>query len=333
MSRNTEDLHWIGFDLGGTKMFSTVYDHQFRLCGKQRTKTKGHEGHKAGLKRMVNTIRLSIQDAEIDVAELAGIGVGCPGPLDLDQGILKSAPNLGWENVPIKETLESEFKCDVHLINDVDAGVYGEYRFGAGKNCRTAVGVFPGTGIGGGCVYDGKILRGATSSCMEIGHMQVLQNGPLCGCGQRGCLEAVASRLVIASQAATAAFRGQAPSLMQNHGTDVSRIRSGAIKEAIHSGDTVIDQIVRAAARHIGVAVANVIQLLAPDKIILGGGLVEALPDLFVKEVTKTAQDRVLPSLKNSFEVTAAELGDLAGVLGAAAWAGMNSDFAHVGTP
>ena len=333
MSQLSEDLHWIGFDLGGTKMFSTVYDQNFKLCGKHRTKTKGHEGYKVGLKRMVNTIRQSVEDAEIDHGKLAGIGVGCPGPLDLDQGILKSAPNLGWENVPIKETLESEFKCDVHVINDVDAGVYGEYRFGAGKNCRTAVGVFPGTGIGGGCVYDGKILRGTSTSCMEIGHMQVLPNGPLCGCGQRGCLEAVASRLVIASQAATAAFRGKAPILMENHGTDISRIRSGAIKESIHSGDNVIDQIVRDAARYIGVAVANVIQLLAPDIIILGGGLVEALPDMLVKEVKKTAKERVLPSFKDSFEVKAAELGDLAGVLGAAAWAEMNGEFTGAEAP
>ena len=328
MTTPSENLHWIGFDLGGTKMLSTVYDSDFQLCGKHRTKTKGHEGQKAGLKRMVNTIRQSIEDAEINVDDLAGVGIGCPGPLDLNGGILKSAPNLGWSNVPIKETLETELNCNVHLINDVDAGVYGEYRFGAGKNCRTAVGVFPGTGIGGGCVYDGKILRGINSSCMEIGHIQVLPNGPLCGCGQRGCLEAVASRLVIASQAATAAFRGQAPHLMQNHGTDISRIRSGALKEAINSGDAVIDQIVRDAARYIGIAVANVIQLLAPDKVILGGGLVEALPDLFVSEVKKTANERVLPSFKQSFEVDAAELGDLAGVLGAAAWAELNSELA-----
>ena len=326
MSTQSEDLYWIGFDLGGTKMLSTVYDSTFKLCGKHRTKTKGHEGQKAGLKRMVNAIRQSIEDAEIDPDKLAGVGIGCPGPLDLNEGILKSAPNLGWADVPIKETLESEFNCVVHLINDVDAGIYGEYRFGAGRNCRTAVGVFPGTGIGGGCVYDGNILSGINSSCMEIGHIQVLQNGPLCGCGQRGCLEAVASRLVIASQAATAAFRGQAPHLMQNYGTDISRIRSGALKEAIHSGDTVIDQIVRDAARYIGIAVANVIQLLAPDKVILGGGLVEALPDLFVTEVKKAAKERVLPSFKQSFEVDAAKLGDLACVLGAAAWAEKSSE-------
>jgi glucokinase len=131
---------------------------------------------------------------------------------------------------------------------------------------------------------------------------------------------------VIASQAAAAAFRGQAPHLMQNHGTDISRIRSNALKEAIHSGDTVIDQIVRDAARYIGVAVANIVNLLAPDKIILGGGMVEALPDLFVAEVKKTAMARILPSFNHSFDVVAAELGDLASVLGAAAWAELSTD-------
>ncbi len=323
---DNDKKYWVGFDLGGTKMLSTVYNKQFELCGKHRTKTKGHDGSKAGVNRMINTIRQSIVDADIAVKDISGIGIGCPGPLDLDRGILESAPNLGWTNVAIKDSLEDELNCGVHLMNDVDAGVYGEYRFGAGQNCRTIVGVFPGTGIGGGCVYDGKILRGAKSTCMEIGHMQVVPDGPLCGCGKRGCLEAVASRLVIASQAAAAAYRGQAPHLMQNQGTDMSRIRSGALKEAIHSGDAVIDQIVRNAARYIGIAVANIVHLLAPDKIILGGGMVEALPDLFVTEVKKIAVARVLPSFIDSFDVVAAELGDLASVLGAAAWAERSTD-------
>ena len=213
MSDATQERYWIGFDLGGTKMFSAVYGEKFLMLGKHRTKTKGNEGSNAGIRRIINTIRQSIEDAGISHKALHGIGIGCPGPLDLDHGILESAPNLGWKNVPIKTSLEDELNCPVQLMNDVDAGVYGEYRFGAGRKYRTVLGVFPGTGIGGGCVYEGKILRGAKSSCMEIGHIQVLPEGPLCGCGQRGCLEAVSSRLVIASQAAAAAFRGQAPHL------------------------------------------------------------------------------------------------------------------------
>ena len=183
------------------------------------------------------------------------------------------------------------------------------------------MGVFPGTGIGGGCVYDGQIIRGKTASCMEIGHIQVAPEGPLCGCGRRGCLEAVASRLVIAAQAAAAAYRGQAPHLLEHSGSDITAIRSGAIADSVAAGDTQVEMIVREAARHIGRAVAGVVNLLGPDVVVLGGGLVEAMTKLFVTEVSAAAQNRVLPSLANSFEVVAAELGDDAGVIGAAAWA------------
>jgi glucokinase len=134
---------------------------------------------------------------------------------------------------------------------------------------------------------------------------------------------------VISSQAASAAFRGQAPHLLANYGTDISQIRSGALKESIRSGDIVIDKIVRDAARHIGIAVANIINLLAPDVVVLGGGMVEAMPELFVTEIKKVARARVLPTFANSFDVVAAELGDLASVLGAAAWADHNADLSR----
>lgn len=317
--------HWIGFDLGGTKMLAKVFDADFQALGHDRTKTKGHEGMEAGLGRIVKTIQDALKKSEVDEKQIAGIGIGCPGPLDLDAGVIRSAPNLGWENVPVKDHLEAKFDCPVVMLNDVDAGVYGEYRFGVAKESRTVVGVFPGTGIGGGCVYDGKILRGKTSSCMEIGHVQVAPEGPLCGCGRRGCLEAVASRLVIASRSAAAAYRGQAPHLLKNAGTDLADIRSGALAASIAAGDATVERIVREAARHIGRAVAGVVHLLAPDKVVLGGGLVEAMTELFVHEVGGAARRRVLPAFADSFEVVAAKLGDDAGVIGAAAWAEHNS--------
>ena len=321
MAENDEKRYWVGFDLGGTKMLCKVFDEKFQSLGKERTKTKGHEGKEAGLARISKTIRKALEIAEVDATQVAGIGVGCPGPLDLDRGIIHDAPNLGWQDVPLKKHLEADFGCSAFVLNDVDAGVYGEYRFGAAKGTRTAVGVFPGTGIGGGCVYEGQILRGKKTSCMEIGHVQVAPEGPLCGCGRRGCLEAVASRLVIASRSAAAAYRGQAPHLLKEVGTDVSEIRSGAIAASIAAGDKPVEIIVREAARHIGRAVAGVVHLLAPDVVVLGGGLVEAMTDLFVKEVRGAAEKRVLPSYVGTFEVVAAELGDDASVLGAAGWA------------
>ena len=147
--------YWVGFDLGGTKMLAVVLDQNFQIIGRARKKTKGHEGMQAGLSRIKNVIELACQDADIAPDALSGIGIGCPGPLDLAKKEIVEAPNLGWTHVPIGSSLESEFGCPVTVANDVDAGVFGEYRFGAGKNARCVAGIFPGTGIGGGCVYEG----------------------------------------------------------------------------------------------------------------------------------------------------------------------------------
>lgn len=317
---DAKETCWVGFDLGGTKMMATVYDHAFEVLGRKRKKTKGHEGAEAGLDRITRTIKDALDDAKVDRKQLGGIGVGCPGPLDLDRGVILDTPNLGWQDVKIAAALEDAFGCPVRILNDVDAGVYGEYRFGAGIDARCLVGVFPGTGIGGGCVYEGKIIRGQQGSCLEIGHLPVIPNGPLCGCGQYGCLEAQASRLAIAAQAAQAAYRGEAPHLLDEVGTDVAKIRSGVLADSIKAGDTAVEQIVRQAARHIGVAVAGVVNLLAPDRVVLGGGLVEAMPELFREEVRQAAEARVLKNFLTSFKVMTAKLGDDAGVLGAAAW-------------
>ena len=185
--------HWVGFDLGGTNMMACVYDGDLKLKGTKRRNTKGRIGVKAGLKRIATTIHEALGEAGIKPDRLAGIGVGCPGPLDLDRGVILETPNLGWRNANVATAIEKSFGCPAVIANDVDAGVYGEYRFGAAKKSRCVVGVFPGTGIGGGCVYEGSILRGKTGSCMEIGHFPVTPDGPLCGCGRRGSL---GSRLI-----------------------------------------------------------------------------------------------------------------------------------------
>ena len=316
-----KEKFWVGFDLGGTKMLSKVFNDEFESLAHSRTKTKGYDGQEAGLARIVKTINQAIRDAGLTKKDLNGIGIGCPGPLDLEGGVIQSAPNLSWTNVPVTQHLEQEFGCPAIIMNDVDAGVYGEYRFGSAMNSRTALGVFPGTGIGGGCVYDGQVIRGAKASCMEIGHIQVVADGPLCGCGHRGCLEAVASRLVIAAQCAAAAYRGQASHLMEKVGSDLRNIRSGALASSIEAGDKQVERIVRDAARHIGFAVASMVNLFAPDVVVLGGGLVEAMTKLFISEVSTTARNRALPDLADSFKVVAAKLGDDAGVMGAAGWA------------
>lgn len=312
---------WIGFDLGGTKMLAEVYDAEFEPLARRRRKTKGFEGAKAGIERIVETIQQSLEEAGVDAKCLGGIGIGCPGSIDLDKGTILEAANLGWKGVKLRDSLESVFGCPVVVINDVDAGVYGEYRFGAGKNARCVVGVFPGTGIGGGCVYEGKIFRGKQFSCLELGHMQVIAGGGrLCGCGRYGCLETEASRLAIAAEAAKAAYRGEAPHLMKIAGTNLAEIRSGQLAEAVREGDKAVEQIVARAAGYLGAAVGDIANLLLPDIVVLGGGLVEAMPDLITKAVEQAAFARMMPSFTKSVKIVPAKLGDDAAIRGAAAW-------------
>lgn len=312
---------WIGFDLGGTKMLSIAYDDQFRPLGKKRRKTRGSAGAEQGLSRIESTIEKVLAESDIAPKRIAGIGIGCPGPVDMDKGRILQAPNLGWDDVNVSERLAKRFACPVYTINDVDAGVYGEYRFGAAVGARCVVGIFPGTGIGGGCVYQGQILHGAGISCMEIGHTRISSSVRTGGYSFSGTLEAEASRLTVAAEAVKAAYRGDAPFLMANGGTDLAEIRSGSIAQAIEAGDVAIHSLVLEAAKTIGIAVVNIVHLLAPDRIILGGGLVEAMEELYVGTVKRTARKHVMHAYRDRFDVVAAKLGDDAGVLGAAAWA------------
>lgn len=312
---------WLGFDLGGTKMLAAIYDDQWKPLASKRRKIRGSDGKDQGLNRIETTIEKVLDEAKIGAEQIAGIGIGCPGPVDPQQGRILEAPNLGWDDVNVAQRLTGKFRCPVVVVNDVDAGVYGEYRFGAATGSHCAVGIFPGTGVGGGCVYNGMILQGAGISCMEIGHTRISSSPRLGGDGLAGSLEGEASRLAIAAEAVKAAYRGDAPYLLANGGTNLRDIRSGTLADAIEHGDVAIHRLVTEAAKTIGFAVVNIVHVLAPDRIVLGGGLIEAMEDLIVSTVKKTARRHVMQAYRDRFDVVPAKLGDDASVLGAAAWA------------
>ena len=314
------ERNWIGFDHGGTKMHAIVCDRQFQIIARRKKKTRGHEGAEAGFQRICSIIDKLLEETQMRRDQIAGIGIGMPGPIEMTHGIVLEAPNLGWKQVPLREWLEKQYDSPVAVCNDVDAGVFGEYRFGAAAGARTALGVFPGTGIGAGLIYEGKIFHGLKSSCFELGHVPVVPDGSPCGCGRRGCLETVASRLAISAEVAKAAYRGQAPHLLRVAGTDLANIRSGALAEAIQEGDKIVEQILRDGARALGVVMAGVVNLVLPDVIVLGGGLVEALPKIFLEEVGEQIKHRVMPAFVKSTDLRVAKLGDDAGALGCAAW-------------
>lgn len=315
-----DDGVWVGFDLGGTKMLSIAFDDDLQPLGRRRRKTRGREGSESGVNRIASTVERLLSENNIEPSRLRGIGVGCPGPIDLKKGRILVTPNLGWDNIDLGDYLKSTFGCPVVVLNDVDAGLYGEYLFGAAKGSRCAVGIFPGTGIGGACIYEGTIFQGAGISCMEIGHTRISSGTRISG-GFAGTLESEASRLAIAAEAAKAAQRGEAPALLKECGTDIAEIRSGALASAIANGDQAIARLVEEAAEAVGIAVVNIVHLLAPDRVVLGGGLVEAMESLIIGTVKKTARQNVMPVYRDLFDVVAAKLGDDAGAIGSAAWA------------
>lgn len=311
----------VGFDLGGTKMLAGVFSSQLKLLATSKKKTKAQAGAEEGVKRIEEAIREALEEAKVAPQSVAAIGIGSPGPLDLNEGIVLESPNLGWRNVPLRKLLEKSFGCPVVVANDVDTGTYGEYRFGAARKSRCVVGVFPGTGIGGACIYEGKILRGKVYSCMEIGHMKIRADGELCGCGGHGCLETVASRLMVSAQVAAAAFRGSAPTVFDEAGTDLGAIRSALLAKSIAAGDKAVKDIVRRSARWIGFALANAVNLLGPDLVLLGGGLVEAMPELYLKEIREAVLENTMDTLAKDLAFAVAALGDNATLMGAAALA------------
>lgn len=311
---------WIGFDLGGTKMLATVLDKNYKVLGTARKSTNGSEGQAKGRKKMLNAIHEAIEDANLDPKGIQGIGIGCPGLVDPEKGILLSAPNLGWHNMGLKNILNHEFGCPVSVLNDVDAGTYGEFRLGAGGGSRSLLGVFPGTGVGAGFVYNGQLVMGRTISCMELG--MIMLPGTHIGSNEFGTviLEDLTSRLALASAAGVACYRGQAEELAKKTGGNLRDIRSKALASSFRSGDEATMILFRNSIRYLGMGVAMVVNLFAPDCITLGGGLVTEMPKLYMNLLREEVSRYAMPELAKGLRYTVAKLGDHAVAIGSVAW-------------
>ncbi|MCW0217584.1 MAG: ROK family protein [Prosthecobacter sp.] len=317
---------WIGFDLGGTKMLACVLDKDYHVLGTARKSTNGSDGQIKGRKKIITAIQEAIATAGVDPKGLQGIGIGCPGLVNPEKGILINAPNLGWKNMGLTGILKTAFKKPVSVLNDVDAGTFGEYKLGAGKGSRSLLGVFPGTGVGSGFVYDGKLVMGRSVSAMELGMIYV--PGTHLGSGVPGAvmLEDLTSRLAIASQAGVACYRGQLPELDKKTRGNLRDIRSKALASAYNTGEEAALTIFRNSVSYLGMGIAAVINLLAPDHITLGGGLVEEMPSLYLTTLKEEVNRYALPSLTRGVKYSLAMLGGNAVAVGSVAWLRASTD-------
>ena len=258
-----------------------------------------------------------MKETNTDAKEIEGIGFDFPGQVDYKTGVVKLAPNIpGWVNVPIAQMIEEEFNIPTRIDNDVRCAALGELKFGAGKGCENFVCITVGTGIGSGLVINGQLVRGAANAAGEIGHIKLQMNGgPICGCGDTGCLEAFASGPSIVAMAQEYLKGGKSTKFREMAGAD-GEITPYIVAKAAEAGDPVAKRIFEIIGTYIGMGLVSVINLLNPEKVIIGGG-VAAAGDLLLDPIRKTIKERAMVVAGNSVEIVPAELGNSAGVIGA----------------
>src|SRR5215472_7107906 len=319
MAESSKTDHIVGVDLGGTKILAGVFSHSIELIGTAKVSTKSQRGVEKVVERIARCVQDAVDEADLSMKQVTGVGIGAPGSVDFDTGTVVFAPNMeGWKEVPLKKDLEKLLGVPVFVENDCNIAALGVHVAELKSKPRDMVGIFVGTGIGGGLIINGELYNGFTHAAGEIGHMILDMNGPKCGCGNKGCFEAMASRTAIFQQIKSGIKEGQKTLLTEMLGDDLSDLRSGDLRKAIRRGDKFVERIVEGAAEYIGLATANLVNVLNPEVVVLGGGVIEALEDEMMSIIVETAQDYAMAGTMKGVEIVASKLGDEAGITGGA---------------
>jgi len=309
----------VGLDLGGTKILAAVFDGRNRILAREKKSTKPDLGPEVVLDRIAECVNEALAVSAVAHNSVCAVGVGVPGMVDTRAGVVRVAPNLHWQNLPFAKLLQARIHIPVVVVNDVQAGTTAVQHLGAGRKLKDFVCMFIGTGIGGGIVINGEQYRGSAGMGGEIGHMAVIADGgPKCGCGNRGCMEAVASCGAIVRRVIEEMKEGRKTVVRDLCDGDTRRIRSRIIAEAYLEGDKLVREIIDDACRYIGIGAANLINVLNPQAVILGGGLIEALGDKMLPRIRKSAWQHVIGATDERVKIVDSGLGDDAGVLGGA---------------
>ncbi len=309
----------VGVDLGGTKILAGVFTPQLKCLGKVKTSTKAMRGPDVVIERVARVVEDAVDECDLKMDQVRGIGIGAPGAVDPESGKVIFAPNLqGWTDVPLKKELEKELKAPVFIENDGNICTLGVHAFELESKPKNMIGVFIGTGIGAGLILDGKLHTGFNRTAGEVGHMVLEVAGPKCACGNRGCFEALAGRQAIFKKIQTLVKGGEKTVLSETLGPGLEDMRSGDLRKALRRGDKLVERVIEEAAEYIGIGIANLINLLSPEVVVLGGGVIDALEDEMMAIIVETAHDYALQGTDKGIEIVPSRLGDDAGIVGGA---------------
>ena len=304
-------------DLGGTKIYTAIADEDGSWLGEDTRPTEVERGPDGVIERIVASLRAAGAQAGGLQHGIAALGVAAPGPMDRERGVILEAPNLpGWKDVPLAKRLGDAFGCPAVLENDANAAALGEFVAGAGRGVRHMVYLTVSTGIGGGLILDGRLYRGATGAAGELGHIVIDEDGPLCGCGARGCLEALASGTAIAARGAEAVASGASPAITRL--ADEGEVTAEHVAAAAAAGDAVAGEIIRRAGHYLGLGLTSYVNIFNPDLIVIGGGAAKIGPPLLDPAV-ETMRARAFKGPAAHVRVVPAALGGRSVAAGALA--------------
>lgn len=309
----------VGVDIGATKILVALVDRRGRLTRTNIQPTRPERGAESVIADVVRCIQKTCLPAAGE--HVVAIGVGVAGQVDPSTGIVHNAPNLGWDEVPLGQRLVDEIGLPVVVLNDVQAATYGERTYGSGRGVDEMVGLFIGTGVGGGIVTRGQLVHGASGSAGELGHITIDLHGPLCRCGNRGCLEAFVGGWAIARRARerVGADPAAGAALLAQAGGRPGEITGETIAQAARSGDALALTIVGEMSDALGAGVASIVNALNPALIVIGGGVAAGLPELIDRARTAVTE-RALRSAASTVRIASAALGASSVSVGAAAW-------------
>ena len=309
----------VGIDMGGTSLRAVVVNEQNEILAIEKEPTNVSLKPVALIREMASMVEDVLATAGVRKSQLRAVSIGAPGAVDPQHGVVYHAPNLGWEAVPLSAEMKKLLRVPVFAENDVNVGVAGEHALGAGKGAKEMVGMFVGTGIGGGIISRGELYLGMRGAASEVGHMIIQVDGPQCNCGNHGCIEALASRTAMERDVRAAIRAGKKScvlKLMEERGKE--RMTSSVIQRALKKNDPVMHNVIKRAQYFLGIAVANLVNILDPECVVLGGGVTERLGEEFVAPIRKTAYENFLRRHDaERVKILPGTLGDNAGGLGA----------------
>lgn len=308
----------ICLDIGGTKILGAIFDKDDRIVFRLKKKTREAGDSTENVEQViVSVVEEMMEGSGVARKDVGAIGVGAPGVIDSGSGIILTSANLPWENYDIKSSIEKRFGIPFAIGNDVNLGVLGEYKFGVARGYKNVVGFFVGTGMGGGLILDGRLFTGNKFKAAEYGHMILDPEGPLCNCGQRGCLEAFSSKQGMAGYVRQQVRRGR-ESLLGPY-VSAGVFKSKQLKKALAAEDTVAMEAVDRACHYLAVATGNMINTISPDIVVYGGGVIEAVGDVFLEKILSEVDRYCMPSIRSTVELKTAALGDDSNLYGALA--------------